>query len=105
MGAVEEAPRAPRRRRPGRPVGPAPEAPLEAPPAPALLALGQSLQLRREALIQQARTAAQPGATIEVSQALGALATEYLTEVRSHYRRMPLADAELTVSCLRGCNQ
>ena len=33
------------------------------------------------------------------------MSTEYLAEVKSHYRRMPLADAELTVSSLRGCNQ
>ena len=33
------------------------------------------------------------------------MVTEYLAEVRSHYRRMPLADAELTLSALQGCHE
>ena len=64
-------------------MGPAPEALLEAAPAPELLAMGQNLQLRWEAFIQQARAATQPGAGIEVFQALDALASEYLVEVKS----------------------
>ena len=52
------APAAPRRARGGRRVAAGPAAAPEAAPAPGLLALGQRLQLRREALYQQARAAA-----------------------------------------------
>ena len=81
------------------------EALPEPTPAPELLALAQRLQLRREALIQQARVAAQQGQSIEIFLQLTRLAEDFLAEVKSHYLRMPLADAELTLGTLRGCNQ